>query len=69
MKGGVLFSNYTYDRNYYFTAGLAIQPSLLFASGRVFGINLGGMALINKYRSIYGVTLGISVGKILNKQP
>ena len=67
VKGGVLFSNYTYDRNEYFTAGIAVQPSLLFAVGRVIGINLGGMALINKYRSIYGVTFGINVGKLRSK--
>ena len=67
IKGGALYSNYTYDRNKYFTTGLTFQPCLLFAVGRGLGFNLGAMAIINKYRNIYGVTVGISFGKLRSK--
>lgn len=66
---GLLYKNYSFDYNKYYTLGLVINPKFEFPFTTFYGLTISPMVQINKDRTYVGIGIGQMVGSLRKENP
>ncbi|WP_245583439.1 hypothetical protein [Salinimicrobium terrae] len=69
LERGLLYQNYTFDYNKYYTLGLILNPKIEFPFTKYFGLTLSPMLQINKDRTYIGIGIGHMIGPLRREAP